>query len=87
MDGSQSWSMVNHNFSFGKMMSKLATQKMVRIVVSFLVFLLKLGNETKSLFFSILLSPNHTGLGMCVYEWRPKFAASNEVGIELEVET
>jgi hypothetical protein len=23
------------------------------------------------------------GLGMCVYEWRPKFADSNEVGIEL----
>jgi len=26
------------------------------------------------------------GLGMCVYDWRPKFANSNEVGIELEVE-
>jgi len=26
------------------------------------------------------------GLGMCVYEWRPKFAESNEVGIELMVE-
>jgi len=26
------------------------------------------------------------GLGMCVYDWRPKFALSNEVGIELEVE-
>jgi len=25
------------------------------------------------------------GLGMCVYEWRPKFADSNEVGIELIV--
>jgi hypothetical protein len=24
------------------------------------------------------------GLGMCVYEWRPRFAKSNEVGIELE---
>jgi len=23
------------------------------------------------------------GLGMCVYDWRPKFADSNEVGIEL----
>ena len=26
------------------------------------------------------------GLGMCVYDWRPKFAQSNEVGIELMVE-
>jgi len=26
------------------------------------------------------------GLGMCVYEWRPKFADSNEVGIELVVD-
>lgn len=26
------------------------------------------------------------GLGMCVYEWRPKFADSNEVGIELMIE-
>lgn len=26
------------------------------------------------------------GLGMCVYDWRPKFAESNEVGIELMVE-
>jgi len=26
------------------------------------------------------------GLGMCVYDWRPKFAQSNEVGIELTVE-
>lgn len=25
------------------------------------------------------------GLGMCVYDWRPKFAASNEVGIELVI--
>ena len=24
------------------------------------------------------------GLGMAVYEWRPKFAKGNEVGIELE---
>ena len=26
------------------------------------------------------------GLGMCVYDWRPKFADSNEIGIELMVE-
>jgi hypothetical protein len=26
------------------------------------------------------------GLGMCVYDWRPKFVESNEVGIELMVE-
>lgn len=26
------------------------------------------------------------GLGMCVYDWRPKFADSNEVGIELVVD-
>lgn len=26
------------------------------------------------------------GLGMCVYDWRPKFADSNEVGIELVLE-
>ena len=26
------------------------------------------------------------GLGMCVYDWRPKFADSNEVGIELVIE-
>lgn len=26
------------------------------------------------------------GLGMCVYDWRPKFAESDEVGIELMVE-
>jgi Ni,Fe-hydrogenase I small subunit len=25
------------------------------------------------------------GLGMSVYEWRPKFVESNEVGIELEL--
>ena len=26
------------------------------------------------------------GLGMCIYEWRPEFAKSNEVGIELDLE-
>ena len=25
------------------------------------------------------------GLGMAVYDWRPRFAESNEVGIELEL--
>lgn len=39
-----------------------------------------LNNDTKACFTA------DGGLGMAVYEWRPKFAKSNEVGIELEFE-
>lgn len=50
----------------------------------------KLGEEGRPQFFFL---QNDTkacftadgGLGMCVYEWRPKSANSNEVGIELEL--
>ena len=38
-----------------------------------------LQNDTKACFTA------DGGLGMCVYEWRPKAANSNEVGIELEL--
>jgi hypothetical protein len=39
-----------------------------------------LQNDVKTCFTS------EGGLGMAVYDWRPKFAKANEVGIELEIE-